>query len=70
MKIPVTKICENASSPHHTEKIARRLDEFPELVQALRNGDHVSARVLFAQLFDGESDQIEARMKPTLHRNR
>ncbi len=45
--------------PDPRDKIVRRLDEFPELVEALRNGDRVSARLLFAQLFDGE-DWTEA----------
>ena len=36
------------------DKIVRRLEEFPELAQALRNGDQSSARLLFAQLFEDE----------------
>ena len=41
-------------------KIVRRLDEFPELVEALRNGDLLTGRLRCAQLFDfdaGESSR-------------
>jgi hypothetical protein len=64
MKITGAKICEKAISPH-PEKIVRRSDEFPELAQALRNGDQASARWFFDQLFDGDSDQLEARHEGT-----
>jgi hypothetical protein len=33
-------------------KIVRRLDEFPELIQALRDGDLMTGRCYCAQLFD------------------
>jgi hypothetical protein len=49
------------NSPDSLDKIVRRLDDFPELAQALRDGNQVSARLLFAQLFDIESDQTEPR---------
>ena len=38
--------------PLHTDKIVRRLDLFPELVQALRDGDLLTGRLFCAQLFD------------------
>jgi hypothetical protein len=36
----------------HGDKIVRRLDEFPDLVQALRDGDLLTGRMFCAQLFD------------------
>jgi hypothetical protein len=33
-------------------KIVRRLDEFPELEKALRDGDLLTGRLFCAQLFD------------------
>ena len=36
----------------HADKIVCRLDLFPELVQALRDGDMMTGRLLCAQLFD------------------
>src|SRR5690348_16165613 len=35
----------------HTDKIVRRLDNFPELLQALRDGDLLTGRLFCAQLF-------------------
>ena len=35
-----------------TDKIVRRLDEFPELLQALRDCDLLTARLFCAQLFN------------------
>jgi hypothetical protein len=34
------------------DRIVRRLDEFPELTKALRNGDVPTGRYLCAQLFN------------------
>lgn len=34
------------------DKIVRRLDQFPDLVQALRDGDLLTGRLFCAQLFD------------------
>lgn len=45
-----TLISENAVAPHG--KIVRRLDDFPELVQALRGGDLRTGRLLCAQVFN------------------
>jgi len=36
----------------HGHKIVRRLDEFPELIQALRDGDLLTGRIFCARLFD------------------
>jgi hypothetical protein len=38
--------------PFHGDKIVRRLDEFPDLVQALRDGDLLTGRMFCARLFD------------------
>ena len=46
--------------PHHTDKIVRRLDDFPELLQALRDGDLLTVRFLWEQLFDYDG-------QPNLH---
>lgn len=35
-----------------SDKIVRRLDQFPDLVQALRDGDLLTGRLFCAQLFD------------------
>lgn len=45
-----TLMIENAVAPHG--KIVRRLDNFPELVQALRGGDLRTGRLLCAQVFN------------------
>lgn len=39
----------------HTDKIVRRLDDFPELVRALRDGDLLTGRSFCARLFDGDA---------------
>ena len=36
----------------HPDKIVRRLDLFPELVQALHDGDLLTGRLFCARLFD------------------
>jgi hypothetical protein len=38
--------------PLQTDKIVRRLDEFPELLAALRDSDFLTARSFCAQLFN------------------
>ena len=38
--------------PLHTDTIVRRLDLFPELLQALRDGDLLAGRLFCAELFD------------------
>jgi hypothetical protein len=40
--------------PIHTDTIVRRLDLFPELVRALRDGDLLAGRLFCAELFDCE----------------
>jgi hypothetical protein len=49
-------------------KTVRRLDEFPELVEALRDGVLLAGRLCCAQLFDfdaGKSSRVqEQRPKP------
>jgi len=45
-----TLTSENAVAPH--DKIVRRLDDFPELMQALRGGDLLTGRLLCAQVFN------------------
>ena len=45
-----TLISANAVAPHG--KIVRRLEDFPELMQALRGGDLLTGRLLCAQLFN------------------
>ncbi len=48
----------------HTDKIVRSLDLFPELVQALRDGDVLTGRLFCAQLFDCElTPTLQAAMK-------
>jgi hypothetical protein len=47
--------------PLHAETTVRRLEDFPELVQALRDGDLVTVRFLCAQLFDCDSRRNPTR---------
>jgi hypothetical protein len=54
MKISTVNFNENVTTSLQPDKFVRRLDDFPELVQALRDGDQLAARLLFSQLFDGE----------------
>lgn len=42
----------NPTIPLQTDKIVRRLDEFPELLAALRDSDFLTARSFCAQLFN------------------
>lgn len=48
----------NSESP--IDKIVRRLDDFPELLHALRDGDLLTGRLFCAQLFDcaGRTNQL------------
>jgi len=48
MLVPTSTKSENA-----IEKTVRRLDDFPELLHALRDGDLLTGRLFCAQLFDG-----------------
>jgi hypothetical protein len=50
----------DTSVPVHTDKIVRRLDDFPELLQALRDGDLLTVRWFWEQLFD-----CDGRRNPT-----
>jgi hypothetical protein len=38
-------------------KIVRRLDEFPELERALRDGDRLTGRLCCARLFDFDAPE-------------
>lgn len=51
----------------HTDKIVRRLDDFPELVRALREGDLLTGRSFCARLFDGDARRNHlGEVRPTL----
>lgn len=54
--VPNAKTHENQSSVNPPDKIIRKLEDFPELVEALRKGDQTRARLLFAQLFEGDTE--------------
>jgi hypothetical protein len=43
------------------DKIVRRLDLFPELLQALRDGDLLTGRLFCAQLFDFDTGRSSLR---------
>jgi len=58
-----TSITENAVIP--PRKIVRRLDEFPELMQALRGGDLPTGRLLCAQVFNFHPWEQLARASAT-----
>ncbi len=49
--------------PFQTDKIVRRLDEFPELLAALRDSDFLTARSFCAQMFnlDGRTSPVAPR---------
>lgn len=49
--------------PPQTDTIVRRLDEYPELLAALRDSDFLTARSFCAQLFnlDGRTNAAEPR---------
>jgi hypothetical protein len=40
------------NSENQIDKTVRRLDDFPELLHALRDGDLLTGRLFCAQLFD------------------
>jgi len=40
------------------DRIVRRIDDYPELDQALRDGDLSTARVLCARLFDLRQEKV------------
>jgi len=48
----------------HADKIVRRLEDFPELLQALRDGDLVTVRFLWEQLFECD-EQRTSKDVPT-----
>jgi len=54
--VPNAKIREDQQPLNQPDKIIQKLENFPELVQALRDGNQLRARLLFAQLFDGDND--------------
>jgi hypothetical protein len=58
-----SRISENPV-PLQTEKIVRRLDEFPELLQALRDCDLLTARLFCAQLFNLDGPHNSPASKP------
>jgi len=61
------KVGEDIASLHLDDKIVRRLDQFPELVQALRDGDLVTGRLFCAQFFDCDGWRNRmGELKPTL----
>lgn len=51
----------------HSDKIVWRLDEFPDLVQALRDGDQLTGRLFCARLFnlDERRDHL-GKLTPSL----
>jgi len=46
--------------PVSGDKTVRRLDHYPELVRALRDGDVLRARMLCARLFDSGAEPAQA----------
>ncbi len=54
----------NGANP--IDKTVRRLDDFPELVHALRDGDLLTGRLFCAQLFDCDGRRSRfGEMTPT-----
>jgi|SRR5438552_5435459 len=60
MPTSTNKRVENPASLH-ADKIVCRLDAFPELIQALHDGDLLTGRLFCAQLFDldGLRDHVD-----------
>jgi hypothetical protein len=50
--------------PFQTDTIVRRLDEFPELLAALRDSDFLTARSFCAQMFNLDGRTTPAAPKP------
>ena len=50
--------------PLQTDKIVRRLDDFPELLAALRDSDFLTARSFCAQLFNLDARTSLAATRP------
>jgi len=50
--------------PSQTDKIVRRLDEFPELLAALRDSDFLTARSFCAQMFNLDARTSQASPSP------
>jgi len=57
MATPVDVNVKNSASTDR-DRIVRRLDEYPELKKALRNGDVPTGRYLCAQLFKLEAPLV------------
>lgn len=55
----------NPTIPLQTDKIVRRLDEFPELLAALRDSDFLTARSFCAQLFNFDARTTLVAPGPT-----
>ncbi len=53
-----------ASQKPADDTIVLRLDEFPELAEALRRGDYVTARRICFQIFDLDSGAITPPRRP------
>jgi len=51
--------------PLQTDKIVRRLDDFPELLAALRDSDFLTARSFCAQLFNLDARTSLEAPRPT-----
>ena len=51
--------------PLHAHKIVRRLEDFPELAQALRDGDLLTVRFFWEQLVDCNGQQNLHMGEPT-----
>lgn len=51
--------------PVQTDKIVRRLDEFPELLAALRDSDFLTARSFCAQMFNLDARPSLELPRPT-----
>ena len=53
MEEAIMLIPTGTKSENQIDKTVRRLDEFPELLHALRDGDLLTGRLFCAQLFAG-----------------
>ncbi len=54
MKITTADFSEEPNSQGDPDRIVRRLNDFPDLAQALRRGDTLTARLLLAELCESD----------------
>ncbi len=65
MKISTADFSDEPNSQGYPDRIVRRLDDFPELAQALRRGDTLTARLLLAELCESDAWDDALKSNPS-----